>query len=95
MIEIENPYIIGTLEHLPDVSCYNHNYYRVSGFQRDEDGTTSPVGEFDNIILEECHEDENYCEFERGYFDENGEFQAYGWWDGDWEESIEDFVSEE
>ena len=93
MIELYNPFPIftGAVEHLPDVSCYNHNYYRLNGTLTNYNEIDTTV---ENVILEECHEDDNFYSFELGHFDEDGEFDGVAWWDSDYgSDGIQDFIN--
>ena len=64
-------------EHLKDKSCYNHNYYKLESYG---DWCNLPY----SILLEECHEDENYFTFSLGKFNEKGEFVCVLEWDSDY-----------
>lgn len=66
-------------EHLQDISCYNENYYKI-----DSCGDSCCTHHPYNIIQEICHEDENYYEYNLGYF-EGKEFVEIFSWTSDYE----------
>lgn len=69
-------------EWLKDISYYNNNYYKI-----DSCGDSCCLHSND-IIQEICHEDENYYEYNLGYF-ENEEFIEVFSWNSDYgEDSI-------
>ena len=87
-----NPEFVGTIEHLQEVSCYNNNYYRFNGVLMNFNIDTN----IENIILEECNEDDNYYSLELGHFDENNKFHGVAWWDSDFgSDGINEFIREQ
>lgn len=64
-------------KHLKDISCYNYNFYEIQF-----DTYSNRIRE-NNILLEECHEDDGYFTFSLGHFDENGKFVEVISWDDD------------
>lgn len=77
MEEIKFQFILDKrhMEHLKDISCYNHNYYKLD-FQYYGDYI---IGGKCNILYQECQDDVYgyYCTL--GYF-ENGEFVGCFTW---------------
>jgi hypothetical protein len=71
-----NLYVKG-YKHLKDISCYNYNFYEIRF-----DPYFNLIEE-NNILLEECHEDDGYFTFSLGHFDENGKFIKVIMWDDD------------
>lgn len=76
---------ITNLKHLKEKSCYNHNFYEI---------ITQSYGSMlfgNNILEEECHEDEDYCTFSLGHF-EGERFIPVLRWDGEYGENLENLV---
>lgn len=77
------------LEHLDDVSVYNHNYYKLEGYGDWCSFSSAP------ILEEVCHEDENYFSFAIGNFNKDGDFISYITWNSDYGcNGIEDYLKD-
>ena len=61
-------------EHLSDISCYNENYYKI-----ESRGDSCCIHYPYNIIQEICHEDENYFEYNLGYFEGKDFVEIFSW----------------
>ena len=76
MIEFKFELKAQYIEHIKNVSYYNHNYYRLD---------LSKYGDFIipakcNILYEECEDDSDYVYYSLGYLDENDKFVACFTW---------------
>jgi hypothetical protein len=76
MIEFKFELKAQYIEHIKDVSYYNHNYYKLN---------LSRYGDFIipakcNILYEESEDDCDYSYYSLGYFDENNKFVACFTW---------------
>ena len=76
MIEFKFELKAQYIEHIKDVSYYNHNYYKLD---------LSKYGDFIipakcNILYEECEDDSWSAYYSLGYFDENNKFVACFTW---------------
>lgn len=76
MIEFKFELKAQYIEHIKDISYYNHNYYKLN---------LSKYGDFIipakcNILYEESEDDCDYSYYSLGYFDENNKFVACFTW---------------
>lgn len=76
------PKITGA-RHLPKISVYNCNYYAVTGHR---------ISPENCIVKAVCHEEDNYYTFEMGHMRMNGEFEGVAFYEGDYDETINDFI---
>ena len=65
-------------EHLSDISYYNENYYKIESH-----GDSCCIHYPYHIIQEICHEEDNYYEYNLGYFEKEeygGDFvEVFSW----------------
>lgn len=79
---------LNSIKHLEEKSHYNCNYYEIE-----------PYGDWccffggNNIIEEVCHEEEDYCTYTLGHFN-NEEFESVLQWDGDYDKDLFDYIKE-
>lgn len=78
---------ISGFKHLPEVSCYNSNYFELDAKSYDSWIGGAP------ILFEECHEDENYCTYSLGRF-VDGEYKPVIEWEGEYGECFKDIFKE-
>lgn len=71
-------------EHLKDISHYNYNLYKIK-FAPYSCWTGN-----NDILLEECHEEENYFSLALGHFNEQGKFTEMIIWEA--ENGIESLI---
>ena len=64
-----------SLKHIKDKSFYNHNFYQLKQY-----GDWVDFGEDNNnILLQECFEDENAYSYSFGHFENNRFIRAFGY----------------
>ena len=79
---------LNSIKHLEEKSYYNCNYYEIEPY-----GDWCCFFNGNNVIEAVCHEEENYCTFTLGHFN-NEEFIGVLQWSSEYGEGLFDYIKE-